>query len=88
MITFVDAFPLASCTEGGNGRNIKMIANEEIPQDVFPIFHVYVNGSHRPDLDHFLVQPTKDTWPTSSVIRFPSPPQSHLKNIKESVMVK
>ena len=88
MITFVDAFPLASCTEGGNGRTIMMIANQAIPQDVLPIFHVYVNGSHRPDLDHILVQPTKDIWPTTSVIRFPSPPQPYLKNIREGFMIK
>ena len=65
-----------------------MISNQAIPQGVSPIFHVYLSGSHRPDLDHLLVQPTKDTWPTTSVIRFPSPPQPDLKNIKESVTIK
>ena len=59
MMNFVDAHPLASCDAGGNGRTVLMVADQTIPKDVKPLFQVHVQGSHRPDLDHLLVQPTK-----------------------------
>ena len=72
MVYLIDANPLASCTAGGNGRSIMMFSNQPIPNDVSPVFQVYVNGNHRPDLDRHLKQPVReqiDQWP-SSVMKF------------------
>ena len=80
---FVDANPLATCTSGGNSRVVMMVANQSLPEDVIPIFQIHVHGSHRPDLDQFLVQPTKQGWGTSSVIRFTTPThQTWTKSLK------
>ena len=70
---FVDALPLASCTSGG--RDIRMISNTTLADDIVPIFQVLVSGSHRPDLDQFLVQPTRDKYSPGSVLKFSAPPQ-------------
>ena len=87
-MNFVDANPLASCTAGGNGRTVMMVANQTLPKDVKPIFQVHVKGSHRPDLDQFLVQPTKDKWAPTSVIRFSTPAQPNMRQINENFTVK
>ena len=88
MINFVDATPLASCDAGGNGRTVVMVANQTLPADVRPIFQVHVQGSHRPDLDQYLVQPTKDHWAPTSVIKFVTPPQPNLSQNNELFTVK
>ena len=88
MINFVDATPLASCDAGGNGRTVVMVANQTLPADVRPIFQVHVQGSHRPDLDQYLVQPTKDHWAPTSVIKIATPPQPNLRQINELFTVK
>eukprot|EP00090_Calanus_glacialis_P045552 TRINITY_DN8531_c0_g1_i1.p1 TRINITY_DN8531_c0_g1~~TRINITY_DN8531_c0_g1_i1.p1 ORF type:complete len:169 (-),score=40.36 TRINITY_DN8531_c0_g1_i1:52-558(-) len=85
---FVDANPLATCTSGGNSRVVMMVANQSLPEDVIPIFQIHVHGSHRPDLDQFLVQPTKQGWGTSSVIRFTTPPQPNMNKISENFSIK
>ena len=85
---FVDAHPLASCDAGGNGRTVVMISNLTLAEDVVPIFQLYVNGSHRPDLDQFLVQPTKESWSTTSAIRFSTPAQPNLVRIHGEFTVK
>ena len=85
---FVDANPLATCTSGGNSRVVMMVANQSLLEDVIPIFQIHVHGSHRPDLDQFLVQPTKQGWGTSSVIRFTTPPQPNLSKIYENFSIK
>ena len=85
---FVDAAPLASCEAGGNGRTVVMVENTTIPGDVRPIFQVHVQGNHRPDLDQFLVQPSKDEWAPTSVIKFVTPPQPNLKQINELFKIK
>jgi len=87
-MNFADANPLASCTAGGNGRQIMMVAYDFLPEDVTPVFQIHTNGSHRPDLDQFLVQPTKERWGSASVIRFPSPAQPYLQQIREDFSVK
>ena len=87
-MNFVDATPLASCDAGGNGRTVVMVANQTLPADVRPIFQVHVQGSHRPDLDQYLVQPTKDHWAPTSVIKFATPPQPNLRQINELFTVK
>jgi hypothetical protein len=81
---FVDATPLASCDAGGNGRTVVMVANQTLPKDVRPL----LQGSHRQDLDQYLVQPTKDHWAATSVIKFVTPPQPNLWKISELFTVK
>ena len=88
MIDFVDANPLVTCTTGGNSRLVLMVANQSLPEDAMPIFQIHVHGSHRPDLDQFLVQPTKQGWGTTSVLRFTTPPQPNLGQIKEHFDIK
>ena len=85
---FADANPLASCTAGGNGRTVMMVANQTLPEDVKPIFQIHVQGNHRQDLDQFLVQPTKENWGPTSVIRFSTPAQPNLHEINENFTVK
>ena len=87
---FVDANPRASCTAGGNSRTVMMVANQTIPHDVVPVFQIHVQGGHRPDLDQYLVQPTKQAWGwgTSTVLRFTTPPQPFLGDIKETFSIK
>ena len=47
-----------------------------------------MNGSHRSDLDQFLVQPTKESWSTTSAIRFSTPAQPNLGRISGEFTVK
>ena len=85
---FADANPLASCTAGGNGRKVIMVSYHSLPEDVQPIFQIHVGGSHRPDLDQFLVQPTKENFNPSSVIQFSTPAQPNLNQINQNFTVK
>ena len=86
-MNFVDAHPLASCEAGGNSRTVLMVSNQTIPEDVVPICQVFVQGTHRPDLDQFLVQPIKDSSVPTSAIKFSTPAQPNLGMIKEDFSV-
>jgi hypothetical protein len=88
MMNFVDAHPLASCDAGGNGRMVLMIADNNLPKDVKPIFQVHVQGTHKPELDKFLVQPEKMDISPRSVLKFATPPQPNIRQINEAFSVK
>ena len=78
---FVDVHPLASCTAGG--RMIMMISNNTLAEDIIPIFQVFSDGAHRPDLDQFLVQPTRERGCAGSVLSFCAPPQPQLEQLEQ-----
>ena len=84
----MDAFPLSSCTAGGNGRTVFMFGNDHLKEDLTPVFQIHVHGTHRPDLDHYLVQPVKVEWAPVSVIQFHTPAQPYLRKISEQFEVK
>ena len=86
-MNFVDVHPLATCEAGGNGRTVVMVSNQTIPEDVVPVFQVFVQGIHRQDLDQFLVQPIKESWAATSAIRFSTPAQPNLGLISEDFSV-
>ena len=87
-VTIVDAHPLASCTQGGGARSVAMVADQTLPHDIMPVFQIYVQGTHRPDLEQFLVQPSKQSIGASTVIQFQTPAQPRLALIREEFTVK
>ena len=87
-VTIVDAHPLASCTQGGGARSVAMVADQTLPHDMMPVFQIYVQGTHRPDLEQFLVQPSKQNTGASSVIQFQTQAQPRIPLITEVFTVK
>lgn len=87
FLGIIDANPLSSCIMGGKETIIVLEENID-KNEVDPVFQVYSRGSRRTDLDRFIIQPTKNMWGPSTILSFRSPPQPHLDNIGEEVVIK
>ena len=87
-VGIIDANPLSSCIMGGK-ETIIVLEESVDKNEVEPIFQVYSrSGGRRADLERHMIQPTKNMWGPSTVLSFTSPPQPHLENIGEEVVIK
>jgi len=80
---FYDATPHKSCDKGG--RKIIMVSEYNLDKKVVPIFQVYDEfEEHHPDLDVFLIQPSKFSLKNQTIV-FITPPQPRLQDIRTNL---
>ena len=76
----------SSCVMGGKKVLVRLNDQSE-SSDLVPVFKVYVNGTARPDLEKFIIQPNRERWSITWII-FYSPSQPYISNLPENASIK
>ena len=76
----------SSCVMGGKKVLVRLNDQSE-SSDLVPVFKVYVNGTARPDLEKFIIQPNRERWSITWLI-FYSPSQPYISNLPDNASIK
>ena len=75
-----------SCVMGGK-KVLMRLCEESEDVDLVPVFKVYVAGSARPELERFIIQPSRERGSTTWLIFF-TPSQPFISNLPEDARIK